>query len=410
MEVADASEDEYDDVLLPDYLTIGKGSIHQLYKYKFHHRYRNIFSYHSRPVELADSKLLIPGGTLSHSMSGKLVIIKHNKTAMQNHENDEFDRYLNWANQRNPRNASLVHHAIDQGKNCGSCWALAAAGSMEASVALRYPHVSIDSFRLSVQELIDCETSLDQGCSGGNPLLSFDFLHRYGLTSWHRYPYTGEMGHCQTIRNPIAKVQAWGMIPPHKEHLMKLAVRYLGPLAVSFRATHPSFLNYTTGIFDEENCGAKQDPDHVTIHNNHALLITGYGEETDVVNNMTIPFWIARNSWGRRWGEKGFVRIRRGSNTCGIALNPSVALGGDYLKESSRHATGGPAVALRIGGLAIGLAILIGAVLVTSTARCRRRRLQRRSCRIRPVTHPLLKNRQDVKYGATSEGKVEATA
>lgn len=33
----------------------------------------------------------------------------------------------------------------------------------------------------------------------------------------------------------------------------------------------------------------------------HALLIVGYGD----------GYWLARNSWGTEWGDKGYIKIKR---------------------------------------------------------------------------------------------------
>jgi hypothetical protein len=128
---------------------------------------------------------------------------------------------------------------------CGSCWAYVAAGSVEASAARsaaldayqgfktshssssstsgrrngssnkkvninkpppspagledvdvealtnarRVEHNAMKLLNLSIQELIDCDTQADEGCIGGNPILAFYFIHRYGLVSWEQYPY-----------------------------------------------------------------------------------------------------------------------------------------------------------------------------------------------------------------------------
>jgi len=46
----------------------------------------------------------------------------------------------------------------------------------------------------------------------------------------------------------------------------------------------------------------------------HAILIVGY--DTTNGNNH----WLIKNSWARRWGEKGFgkVQITEGKGVCGI--------------------------------------------------------------------------------------------
>ncbi|XP_004695880.2 PREDICTED: cathepsin B, partial [Condylura cristata] len=53
---------------------------------------------------------------------------------------------------------------------------------------------------------------------------------------------------------------------------------------------------------------------HVTgeMMGGHAVRILGWGVEHGT------PYWLVGNSWNTDWGDKGFFKILRGQDHCGI--------------------------------------------------------------------------------------------
>ena len=43
---------------------------------------------------------------------------------------------------------------------------------------------------------------------------------------------------------------------------------------------------------------------------NHGVQAIGIDDNGD---------YVVRNSWGTRWGEKGYIKLAGGANTCGVA-------------------------------------------------------------------------------------------
>lgn len=91
------------------------------------------------------------------------------------------------------------------------------------------------------------------------------------------------------------------------EEAMKEALVKLGPLSIQANAA--PMMGYRTGILDLE--ASECDPTDL----DHVLQLVGYGTEDGV------DYWKIRNSWGPFWGEKGYVRVKRGTNVCGVAAN-----------------------------------------------------------------------------------------
>lgn len=69
---------------------------------------------------------------------------------------------------------------------------------------------------------------------------------------------------------------------------------------------------FSSGIFDDETC--KEG----TV--NHGLVLVGYGTANGT------SFWIARNSWGPRWGQNGYILMKRNVNMCRLADYAFLAL------------------------------------------------------------------------------------
>jgi len=206
------------------------------------------------------------------------------------------------------RDFGVVSDVKDQGK-CGSCWTFSTTGAVEAHQAILSGQAPLI---LSEQQLIDCAQDFDNhGCSGGLPSHAFEYIkYAGGLQYEADYAYEAKDGECRTKGEaPRVKVEYGSYnITLGDEEELKNAIWQFGPVSVAFQVAS-DFRNYKTGVYDSKICkNSTQDV-------NHAVLAVGYGTTEDGVD-----YWIVKNSWNSQWGDKGYFKIKRGVNMCGIAV------------------------------------------------------------------------------------------
>ncbi|XP_029206219.2 cathepsin B-like [Acropora millepora] len=239
---------------------------------------------------------------------------------------DSFDARKKWPN------CKSINETRDQG-SCGSCWAFGAVEAMTDRICIHSggrltPHIS-------AEDLLSCCDQCGMGCNGGFPEEAWFYWDKSGLVTGG--PYKSHEG-CKPYLIPacdhhvVGHLKPCGSIlptPPCKRkceegynvsysddkkygksgysvgssvEAIATEIMTNGPVEAAF-TVYSDFPSYKSGVYQHQKGGPL---------GGHAIKILGWGTEDET------PYWLVANSWNTDWGDKGYFKILRGQDECGI--------------------------------------------------------------------------------------------
>ena len=177
---------------------------------------------------------------------------------------------------------------LEERINCTDSPLSVVKGLIESNYKQKYKQ----SIRTSIQYIRECLLHQEETCFAGSIREVLESGYRLGFCRSEDFLKFG----CKCNKNMI-RIKSYDIV--HPQYIKQMIA--LGPLAATLRVGR-EFQFYESGIIGELENGNK----------NHAVLVSGYGEEDGV------EYWKVANSWGNDWGEDGFFRVKSFANVGGI--------------------------------------------------------------------------------------------
>ncbi|XP_065210581.1 uncharacterized protein LOC135838755 [Planococcus citri] len=219
--------------------------------------------------------------------------------------------------------------SIKDQSNCGSCWAVSVASAFSDRLCI-HSNGKVNA-NMSADQLLACDKKSD-GCNGAEDLkTAWQYIADEGLGTGGDYgsnegcrPYSippnrsffapsPKTPECGTNNCPETYKVRTGTVGSVQsmEYLIRKEIYKNGPITTGFYV-YLSFKFYNSGIY------SRPFFDFIPL-GGHAVRVIGWGEEDG------IKYWLVANSWGKKWGEEGTFRIRRGTDECGFESSMAVA-------------------------------------------------------------------------------------
>merc|ERR1711990_211378 len=221
---------------------------------------------------------------------------------------------------------SRVTGVKDQG-SCGSCWTFGAGAAIEGAMCAAGNYNCNSWNGVSTQQLVDCASYNsdlnpydNHGCNGGFQANALRYVWQNGgIDSWDSYGYqsgsSGKEYNCAyNSRNSVGTISSCGMLGHGgNEDLLVDMIYHEGVSTIAIDASGLGFQTYSGGVYSSNSCSSSRL--------NHAVTATGYGSQGGS------KYFEVKNSWGKSWGDSGYILIARDhNNMCGVASDAQYAI------------------------------------------------------------------------------------
>ncbi len=198
---------------------------------------------------------------------------------------------------RDINGASYVTGIRNQ-SGCSGCWAFASTATFESAFLIQQQTPNLE-FDRSEQDVLSCSRGGD--CRGGWVDEAMAYLAGNGVVDEACFPFAAKSLPCEDKCRDWDRrtFRARGIeAVPNDVDALRAALQD-GPTTTCM-TVYEDFVGYGGGVYQ-----------HVWgfVEGNHAVEVIGYDDAQQA--------FIAKNSYGEGWGEKGFFRIRYGDSEFG---------------------------------------------------------------------------------------------